>query len=68
MTDLLRRSPFRLPLLLSLTLLTVIGLATLWKLKLESYVMHSFGLPYPTTATVERVNSYGSSWHRRAFL
>ncbi|WP_116893339.1 putative bifunctional diguanylate cyclase/phosphodiesterase [Pseudomonas syringae] len=46
MTDLLRRNPCRLPLLLLATLLTVVGLATLWEFKLEAYAMHWLGLPY----------------------
>ena len=46
MTNLLRRSPFQLPLLLLVTLLTVIGLATFWEFELEAYAMSWLGLPY----------------------
>lgn len=46
MTNLLRRSTVRLPLLLLSTLLTVVGLATFWEFELEAYVMYWLGLPY----------------------
>ncbi|WPP02432.1 EAL domain-containing protein (plasmid) [Pseudomonas sp. HR96] len=46
MTNLLRRSHIRLPLLLLATLLTVVGLATLWEFELEGYAMHWLGLHY----------------------
>lgn len=46
MTHLLRRSPFRLPLLLLATLLTVVGLATFWEFWLEAHVMYWLGWPY----------------------
>lgn len=46
MTNLLRHSHIRLPLLLLATLLTVVGLATLWEFELEAYVMYWLGLPY----------------------
>ncbi|WP_455809741.1 putative bifunctional diguanylate cyclase/phosphodiesterase, partial [Pseudomonas koreensis] len=46
MTDLLRTNRYQLPLLLLATLLTVVGLATLWEFELEAYVMLWLGLPY----------------------
>lgn len=46
MTNLLRRSHIRLPILLLATLLTVVGLATFWEFELEAYVMYWLGLPY----------------------
>lgn len=46
MTDLHHRNPCRLPILLLLTLLTVVGLSILWEFKLEAFVMHWLNLPY----------------------
>lgn len=46
MNNLHRPNPCRLPMLLSLTLLTIIGLSVLWEFKLEGYVMHWLNLPY----------------------
>ncbi len=46
MNDLNRRNPCRLPMLLSLTLLTIVGLSILWEFHLEAYVMHWLNLPY----------------------
>jgi diguanylate cyclase (GGDEF)-like protein len=46
MTDLHRRNPCRLPTLLLLSLLTVVGLSILWEFHLEAFVMHWLNLPY----------------------
>lgn len=46
MTDLHRRNPCRLPTLLLLSLLTVVGLSMLWEFHLEASVMHWLNLPY----------------------
>lgn len=46
MTDLHRRNPCRLPVLIMITLSTVIGLSILWEFELEGWVMHWLALPY----------------------
>ncbi|SES68403.1 putative bifunctional diguanylate cyclase/phosphodiesterase [Pseudomonas graminis] len=46
MNDLHRRNPCRLPVLLIITLSTVIGLSIVWEFRLEAWVMHWLALPY----------------------
>ena len=46
MTDLHRRNPCRLPTLVLIALITVIGLSILWEFRLETWAMHALGLPY----------------------
>jgi diguanylate cyclase (GGDEF)-like protein len=46
MTDLHRRNPCRLPVLLLIALSTVVGLSIVWEFRLEAWVMHWLALPY----------------------
>lgn len=46
MTDLHRRNPCRLPVLLLIALSTVVGLSILWEFELEAWVMHWLSLAY----------------------